>query len=496
MLLSVSSREVSAVSRTVRHIVRGMRSRERRNAVESGAGKGADLRLMRELNRRLILNCVRERGPIARVAIARQTGLSRTTVGTIVDDLLNDGLVREGATQTAARSGGRPAILVHFNASAGSILGLDMGRSHLTILLSDLAANILARRSGPFDASLGPDECLPWVVRELRDFLVEQHVSWNRVVGIGVGMPGPMDANVHRTIAPPRMPGWGNVDVGGRLSRELGVPVYVDNDANMGALGESWYGAGSGVRDLIYIKIGTGIGAGLITSGHIYRGSRGSAGEIGHVTFDESGPVCDCGNRGCLETFASAPAIVEDAIHAASLRAADPLASATALPALANTPHPDIADVVQAARDGDCACVAALRRAGERIGIVVAGLVNLINPSAILIGGGVAQAGGLLLDPIRSAVNARTFSVASQDLRIEQGALGDNAVGYGGIATVIDAAFGVTSTSASGRALGVGTKVAEIDAARGETGGDFTPGVSTLLTHAAAAPPAAVEDSS
>ncbi len=436
------------MSRTVRHIVRGMRSRDALSGEGPAAARGADLRLMRELNRRLILNCVREHGPIARVAVARQTGLSRTTVSSIMDALLKDGLVREGNPQSATPSGGRRAILVHFNASAGYILGVDMGRSHLTIMLSDLAANVVARRSGPFDVDRGPDACLPWLIGELRAFLDERHILWSQVVGVGMGMPGPMDSSLQRPVAPPRMPGWDGVDVRGILMHELGVPVYLDNDANLGALGESRYGAGVGIADLAYLKIGTGIGGGLVMDGQIYRGSRGSAGEIGHVTVDEDGPLCDCGSRGCLEAVASGGAIVDDALRTGALLSVAPTARSGPSEASARL-APDVAVVVRAALDGDPASRAALGRAGERIGVVLAGLVNLINPSAILIGGSLARAEDLLLDPIRRVVAARSFSVASAHTRISVGALADSAIALGGIAMVIDAAFGVSATYAA-----------------------------------------------
>jgi predicted NBD/HSP70 family sugar kinase len=330
---------------------------------------------------------------------------------------------------------------VHFNAAAGYILGVDMGRSHLTIVVTDLAAQAVARSSGPFCLDRGPDVCLPQVVEALNLVLADHGLAWAQVVGVGMSIPGPLDASVHRLVAPPRMPGWNGVDVRRILRQRLGVPVYVENDANMGTLGESRYGAGCGVADLAYIKIGTGIGGGLVIAGQLYHGSRGSAGEIGHVTIDENGPVCSCGNRGCLEAVAGADAIVADARAALSLRRSG-AGRAAAPGALSATAHPDIADVVQAALQGDAASRAAIERAGEHIGVALASLVNLTNPSLILVDGGVARAGELLLDPIRRAVAARSLAIASHHARILVGALHDNAIAYGGVATIIDAAFG------------------------------------------------------
>src|SRR5258706_8761124 len=296
------------MNHTVRHLVRNMRSRD-----AHGTGRGAGLRTMRQMNRLLVLNCMREEGPLARVKIADRTGLSRTTVGSIIDSLLREGLAREGSLLDAAPAGGRRAILVHFNADAGNVLGVDIGRTHFTVVASNLAANIEAQHSGPFDADLGPSTCLPQLVAELRAFVERNHLSWDRMVGIGVGIPGPMDTGLSRLISPPRMPGWHGTDIRQILRRELGVPVYLDNDANMGALGESRFGAGRGVYEMAYIKVGTGIGGGLVIHSHIYRGSPGSAGELGHVTIDSDCRLWDCGNPRCPEGNARAAGLVHDA---------------------------------------------------------------------------------------------------------------------------------------------------------------------------------------
>lgn len=433
------------MSHTVRRLVRNMRSRDSR---ARGTRRGAsDLHAIREANRALVLNCIRLDGPLPRVAIARRTGLSRTTVSSIVESLLKDGLAREGDTQSAAPSGGRRPTLVHFNESAGVILGVDLGRSHYTMLATDLAAHVLARESGPFDSTLGADACLALLAAKIRRFVADHAIAWDTILGLGVGIPGPVDEQQRMLIRPPRMPGWDGVDVQRTLRRELDLPICMGNDANMGALGESRYGAGRGLSDFAYVKVGSGIGCGLVIAGNVYRGSRGSAGELGHVTIDEDGPLCDCGNRGCLETVASGPAIVRDAIEASSLnceRAARGLPPVTGSAALAHVSAApvDVADVVQAALDGDPASCAAIERAGDRIGIALASLINLVNPSVILVDGGVARAGELLLEPIRRAIATRSLSAASANTQLVAGELGTNAIALGAIAAVIDAAFG------------------------------------------------------
>jgi predicted NBD/HSP70 family sugar kinase len=407
--------------------------------------KGADLRLMRELNRLLILNRVRVSGPTTRVAVAHRTGLSRTTVGSIVDELLGDNLLVEGQTLEAAPTGGRRAILLHFNADAGYVIGVDLGRSHLTLLLTNLAGEVIARRSGPFDAALGPHICLQQVIASLMAFLAERAIGWHQIIGAGVGIPGPMDAASRMLVRPPRMPGWDNFDIRAVLERACKVPIYLDNDANMGARGESQYGAGRNVEHLAYVKLATGIGCGLIVKGDIYRGSGGAAGELGHVTIDDNGPLCDCGNRGCLEAMASGAAVVLAAARGMRCDASGDTPGAPDYSEKRVADSLDVADVVQAALRGDKAAQDAIAGAGYHIGIALAGLVNIFNPSLILLDGSMARAGELLLAPIRQAISRRSLAASSAGTRIELARLGDNAIALGAVATVIEAAFGPPS---------------------------------------------------
>lgn len=406
--------------------------------------RASDLHDMREANNTLVLRVIRQHGPLARVAIARRTGLSRTTVSSIVDGLLAEGVVREGETLSAAPSGGRRPTLVHFNESAGVILGVDIGRTHFTLLATDLHAHVIARQSGPWDTDLGPDACLPRLISEIRRLVSENQLDWDRVVGVGVGIPGPVDASLNMLVAPPRMAGWGGVDVTGILRAALGTPVLLNNDANLGALAESRYGAAIGASDFTYVKVGTGIGCGLVIDGKIYRGSSGVAGEFGHTTVVSDGPLCACGNRGCLEAVAGAPQIVRSALSAGYGQGE---ATARATTGGKDSPHTqdfevDVAEVIQAALRGDQACQAAVARAAELIGVALAGLVNLVNPSVILLDGSVARAGELVLGPIREAIRERSLVAASQAVRVQASALGDSAIALGAATMVIDAIFG------------------------------------------------------
>jgi predicted NBD/HSP70 family sugar kinase len=245
------------------------------------------------------------------------------------------------------------------------------------------------------------------------------------------------------------MPGWHNVNVRDLLSRELGVPVYLDNNANLGALGESRYGAGQGISNMIYLQLGAGIGGGLIMDGKMYRGSTGGAGEVGHMTIEPRGPLCSCGKRGCLEALAGAVAIIEEA-QQRRLRIQADQGAVTAGEQLADARElTDIAQVVQAAQAGDPACRAALEYAGISIGIALANLMNVLNPSLILLDGNTMRAGDLLLEPIRHSVAAYSLPDFQTHTRILPGALGGDATALGGVAVVLDAIFGAGSVTFS-----------------------------------------------
>ena len=415
---------------------------------------------IRESNRLRTLNYLRQHGPATRVAIARDLGLSRATISSIIEDLIREGLVYEGVKIDATQRGGRRATKVHFSANAGYIIGIDIGRSHLTILLTDLEAATIKRLSGPFDMEhQGGKEGLEFVVKRLQELVEKSNIGWNQVQGIGIAIPGAPDHTLRMMISPPRLTDWENIDIPAYLRRKLelegNIPIYMDNDANMGALGESRYGEGRGVANLIYIKVGTGIGAGLILNGELYRGSRGVAGEFGHILINEkSRPCSSCGKSGCLEASAGIRAIVEDARLGTSLPEDTRQKSK---PALARyTDAIDIADVIREADKGDIASCAALEAAGRRIGMAIGSyLINVYNPSLILLDGGairVDERGAirineLLFSSLSKSVKDFSLPATWMGTRVETSHLGNNAVALGAVATVIDTTFAALRNS-------------------------------------------------
>ncbi len=385
------------------------------------ASQGTDLQQLRRWNRLLVLNCVREHDGSSRATVAERTGLSRPTVTTIVDALMGDGLLSEGPSPPAQGQRGR-MIPLHFNARAGTIIGIDMGRNHLTVLISDLAAGILAQTSRPFAMSRGPVICLADLSDAIRESVRHAGISWGSVVGIGIGLPGPLDATLSFPVAPPGMPEWDGVRLRDRLQADFGVPIYLDNNANMGALGENRYGSARHIADLIYIKLDSGIGCGFIIDKRLYRGGNGSAGEIGHIPIVADGNRCVCGNRGCLETVASIEAIV---------------AAAQGGRAESRTFEAVIAE----AQRGDAASHAALARAGTAIGTALATVVNTFNPTMIVLDGKTMLAGELILAPTRAALAAHSLVAPRAHAQVVQGTLASQAVSLGAVAAVLDSIF-------------------------------------------------------
>jgi glucokinase-like ROK family protein len=319
--------------------------------------------------------------------------------------------------------------------NCGYVLGVDMGATHLSLVLADFSARVIAEEEFPFDVSLGPDECLQVVDQRVYIFLGENDFSLDDIVAIGVGVPGPVVSEAGGVVAPPIMPGWDNFPIRAHLENMWGHPITLNNDSELGALGEWAYGAGRAEQNLLYIKVGYGIGAGLLLNGNIYSGATGSAGEIGHITINEHGPLCTCGNRGCLEALAGGRAIAEQAVKAiksgkrTNLTQIQPAEKITAF------------DVAMEARKGDLVAQEIITNAGQYLGIAIASLINVVNPSMIVVGGGVAQMGDLFLEPIRRSASTRSLPAAARVVRITAAVLGRRSSGMGAVVQALSLAL-------------------------------------------------------
>jgi glucokinase-like ROK family protein len=333
--------------------------------------------------------------------------------------------------------GGRRPRLLRLNSRLGYIAGVDIGATSIDLALADLNAGVLLRESARADVRDEPGVLLGEVERRLLDMLRRQGLRPEQVLGMGVGVPGPVDFARGVLVAPPLMPAWEHFPIRAFLHKTFpNAVVSIDNDVNIMALGELRAGAGVGIDNFLFVKIGTGIGAGIICHGLVHRGSSGSAGDIGHICADRSGPVCRCGNIGCLEMMAAGPAIAARAMQAAQAGESQALARKLAVNGTLRAE-----DVGAAAREGDRAAIEIVQTSGHMVGDVLAGLVNFFNPSLILIGGGVSRIGNQLLASIRQAVLRRSTALATHHLVISYSPMGSEAGVTGALHLALDHLF-------------------------------------------------------
>lgn len=389
---------------------------------------------VKNFNKHAALDMIRfTPGGISRVKLAHFMGLTRAGMSVIVNDLLDSDVIHESPAKTI--SSGRPPITLEVNPRRGFVAGIDMGATHLLIIIADCAARVVREKEIALDINQGPQACIEQAEKLLIELLGQEGMRIADLLAVGVGVPGPIVSAEGMVLSPPIMPGWDRYPIRASLEDRWGIPVALNNDAELGAVGEWAYGAGRAVSNLVYIKVGTGVGAGLLLNGHIYSGSSGSAGEIGHITIDENGRVCTCGNRGCLETLVGGRAIAYQALEAVRNRLPTQLAGYA-------PPEQITASTVAAeARRGDLTAQRIIAEAGAHLGIAIAGVVNLINPDLIVVGGGVAQIGDLFLEPVRKSVQDRSLSASARIIRITTAMLGRRSIGIGAVVQALSLAL-------------------------------------------------------
>jgi glucokinase-like ROK family protein len=380
-----------------------------------------------------ILRLLRDEGPLSRAQLADRLAVSRTTIAAEVGRLAELELVADAGP--ASSRGGRRSTLVDFNGDI-RFAGIDIRATSVHAAITDGRLTILSKLSEEKDVREGPETVLGLALEMVRKLMAD-HGS-TRLAGAGIGVPGPVDFHGGVPVSPPIMPGWDGYPVRDTMSRELGCPVLLDNDVNIMAMGEQHAGVAKSADDFLFVKIGTGIGCGVMIDRQMYRGLDGCAGDIGHIRVEDFGPVCACGNTGCLEAFFSGAALARDALAAARG------GRSPALKALLDERGTlTAADVGIAASQGDPHAVQMVRDGGRRVGQVLASLVSFFNPGLIVIGGGVARLGHVLLANVRGVVYRRSLPLATSNLPIVLSELGDDA-GVGGAARLVsDALYAV-----------------------------------------------------
>ena len=379
------------------------------------------LEALREQNRLRVVDALRLSGTATRSELSRTTGLSRTTVASLVADLQDRGLVveqRAASSNGSAAHRGRPAAVIALDSSVGAAVGIDFGHRHVRVAVADLSSTVLAEDVVELDVDHAAAAALDAAVELVHRVIAESGVDRDRILGVGVGLASPIDRRTGIVGSNDIAPSWSEIRPAEELARRLDLPVEVDNDANIGALAEHSFGAGRGVRDLIYVQLRAGIGSGIVIGGKLHYGVAGFAGELGHIPVDSSGAVCRCGNRGCLETVASAEALV------AALRPSrgDDLT---------------IDGLIELVRAGDIGATRIVGEAGRAVGRVLADLCNFMNPAAIVIGGDLAATGAPLIDGIRESIDRYALPGAARAVEVKAGALGARAEVLGALALVI-----------------------------------------------------------
>jgi glucokinase-like ROK family protein len=379
-----------------------------------------------------LLRLLRDEGSRSRAELAELADMARSKLETELTRLKQLGLVQEGGK--AASRGGRRSTLVELSPFL-HFAGVDLGATSLTVAVMNAELEVKGQVAEPVDIRRGPEPVLGRATELIEKLARDQGVQ---LAGIGVGVPGPVRFREGMPVSPPIMPGWNEYPVRDILARRFGCPVLVDNDVNVMAVGEHWGGVAKSVDNYLFVKIGTGIGCGILIRGAVYRGIDGCAGDIGHINVDPDGPVCACGNSGCLEATFGGGALARDALMAARSGRSEALAER-----LARRHAITAEDVGQCAAEGDPVSVGLIRDGGRRVGLVLAGLVSFINPSMIVIGGGLAGLGHLLLAEIRGVVYRRSLPLATGNLPIVLSELGPSAGVVGAAVMISDHVFSI-----------------------------------------------------
>jgi N-acetylglucosamine repressor len=374
---------------------------------------GRNAKYVKKVNRMTIINIIKEHEPISRQELAEITGLTPPTVTGIIRELLELGFVQE--VGLGISQGGRKPVKLTLKAQAAFVVGVEVTRFEVMLAVADLKNYPILLETAEIDLS-NPETGIAGLAQSVRDILHRGGFTGKNLLGAGVAFPGLLRAEegiVKRSIN--LGPAWANMPLKDALSSELGMPVYVENNSNCSALAERWFGEGKRFKDLVYINLGEGISAGIIADDRVVRGFQGHAGEIGHIVIDEDGPPCNCGNKGCLEALCGIPALVRRAIREVpDLPDDDPLKQSWL-----NYGKINIEDIIRCSGESNTYAWNMLRQVGRQVGLAVANVVNLYNPEAVFIGGKLAKAAPVYMEPLQAALYTHAFPEIVKDTTID-----------------------------------------------------------------------------
>lgn len=398
--------------------------------------------LMKSLNKSLILNTIRIHGAISRAEIAKKTKLTPPTVTNIVNELLKEGLVKEG--QPGASNGGRKPILLKINGKNFFVMAVDISSKKIRFAITDLDAHILLYKTVNMKDPITNEQFLQTIIKQIYFMLDEAKVDLQKFVGIGIGMHGIIDAKAGISIYAPGLQ-LRHIPLKAELENEFKLPVKLENDVRAMALGESWFGSGKGINSLVCLNVGNGAGAGFIVDNKIFRGYDGLAGEIGHMFIGVKGPRCSCGRYGCLESIVGSEGLKYRALNKILLGYKTKIIEM----AEGNLENVNGAMIYEAALAGDSLAINILTETGRYLGLAITNIIHLINPKRIVIGGGLAKAKDFILAPIREVIEERSLTEQAKKTEIALSEFGEKATVIGAAALVLSELFTVQYDSVS-----------------------------------------------
>ena len=390
---------------------------------------------MHQLNTKYILRVIREQSPISRSEIVEKTDLTAATVSRIVNKLIKFKLVTE--TGYAESKGGRKAVLLELIAESVLTIGIDIEIDEIAAVVIDLDGNTLLDKQTVLKGKIDKEYILT-KVKEIITFLLSDQSYSKKIIGIGIGMHGLVDSENGVSIFPPAF-GWTDFPLASIISEEYALPVSLENNVRALTLAEKWFGLAKNLNNFICLKLGTGIGSGIYINDNIYRGSSNSAGEIGHTMVDENGPLCTCGNYGCLESMASIPAIIKRTAKALKQGAASEINSLIDN----KIEELNLQIIIQAAKQGDHLSRQILQEVGHYLGISISSLVNILNPEAVIISGELVRAGDFFMASLKSTLENRALTYPAKHFRIINSNLGKNGVAIGAATLILESVFNI-----------------------------------------------------
>lgn len=391
--------------------------------------RNADYTLMREMNIALILECLRRDAPLSRAELAQITGLNKATVSSLVKELLDSHFVHEAGVDSGDK--GRPSIQLNLNPQAGCIIGAEVGVDFLSVILTNFAAEVLWRHKESTAQLKGQEPILNRLMEILQEACLQAQVLEQRLLGMGLGLPGLVDSASGTLLFAPNLT-WRNVPIRSLLQSKFNFTVYVNNEANMAALGESYFGAARDSDFVLYVATGVGLGGGIVLNRQVLPGAAGFAGEIGHMTMDPNGPRCNCGNFGCLETYVSQWALFRRVREAIESGKDSSLSEMTG----GKLDTLTLPMIIEAADNGDPVALAAFQETGRYLGIGIANLINALNPQLVVFGGIYSQAHKHLLSIVREVIQQRALRWSRETTELVLPTYGGDACAMGGVATV------------------------------------------------------------